>query len=303
MNPLKKQINDLLSRPSRVATETGPNVDPSSSKKVSSKRGSKPDVGINRLASKEHPSNLKIPSSYYAHVHATLGSGSNPSRATARNPLKKGCPGPDYEKQGSKVTRKSKIEAGAPMKTNKSSMELKGSTVYDNFKQLVYEVERKDAKIRRLESEIENAKLAADPKELDQLKKQLNEALRTFRAEEHRHGALAGRNEQTKEETEQLSIEIEKKRPILDKQKNYFKSVGQLQGEFDQSQVQLGGLKGEYGKKVINDKIRIEKEIKAKMESQLLQLTLDVARESNNPEIQKLYSKLRGKNIVLLSED
>ena len=236
--------------------------------------------------------------SYMVHPQSPKGSQSNPSRFVVNNPLKMNVIGGDDRRRGSGIMKQSSMEYGHMLK-NPKSMNFRSDNVYENFKHIIYEIERKDAKIHTLESEVKNAKIAKDPKEIEHFKKQLNEAVKAFHAEEHRFNSLTEKNNKLKSEIEGLKSEIMKKQPVVEKQQNFFKTVGQLQSEFNTSQSQLGELRGRYGNIVINDKIKIEQEFKRKMESQLFDITLDIAKDNKNADIQKIYSKLRGKKLAV----
>lgn len=297
MNPLKKPVGGLLSNP--FGNKDKQESNPLGHRALDHKRHSKIHIETGNLASLENPSNVQYHGSMRFNPQSPGDSQSNPSRMYMNNPLKLNVMPSDEKRRGSGMMKQPSMEAINLMKNNSKALNFRGDNLYENFKHIIYEIERKDAKIHNLDGEVKNVKLAKDPKEIEHFKKQLNEAVKTFHAEEHRYNSLFEKNSQMKQEIETLKAEIVKKQPIVQRQQNFFKTVYQLQNEFNTTQSQLGELRGKYGNIVINDKIKIEQEFKRKMESQLFDIVLNVSKDNKNAEIQKIYSKIKGKKLAV----
>ena len=297
MNPLKKSVGGLLANPFNSKDKQEDN--PLSHIAHDSRRGSKQLGQSSNFATHENYSKVNVPGSYLYKPYSPQASQQNPSRMLANNPLRMNVLTSEEKQRGSRFLQQQSAESVIYTKGNIKPLNFKGENIYENFKHIIYEIERKDAKINNLESEMKNVKLAKDPKEINHFKRQLTEGVKIFHAEEHRYNALNEKNEQMKKEIEALKTEVDKKQPIVQRQQNYFKSNAQLQTELNNTQSELGELRGRYGKIVINDKIKIEQEFKQKMESQLFQIVLDVAKDNNNAEIQKLYAKMKGKKLAV----
>lgn len=296
MNPLKKPIGGLLANP--FGGKDKQEINPLSQRALDGKRHSKTNFDPIQFPSYENPSIANPLGSHHKNPRSPNESQLNPSRMIM-NPLRVNVVTSDDKRRGSGLIKQSSMDIGGFMKAIPRQGPFKSDNPYENFKHIIYEIERKDAKIQNLDSEVRNVKLASDPKETESYRRHLNEAVKTFHAEEHRNNALADKNAKMKEEIETMKAEILKTQPIVQRQQNFFKSNNQLQNEFNGLQSQLGELRGRYGNIVVNDKIKIEKEFKQKMESQLFQITLDIAKDNKNAEIQKLCAKLRGKKLAV----
>jgi len=296
MNPLKKPIGGLLSNP--FDNKEKAESKPLSNRMIDHKILTNQFSGSQIVHSIENKSNMSIPNSNMIYHSTPQDFQSNPSRVAFNNPLKTNFISSD-ERKHARFTKQRSIETPNSLFQHNGSMSSKNENIYENFKHIIYEIERKDAKIHNLESEIKNVKLAKDQKEIEQTKKALNESVKIFHLEEHRYNSLIQKNNSTKEEIESLKAEVTKKQPAAQRQQNYNKSASQLQNELNNTQSRLGELRGQYGNIVINDKIKIEQEFKKKMENQLFEITLNIAKENTNSEIQKIYEKLKGKKLAV----
>lgn len=293
MNPMKKSPRGLLANPFGSKNPKPSSAIPHNdySREAETNQNSEAYQPVSFTSN--NPSSIIIPPQIRLRNHSFTSSQQDPSKMHVRNPLRRNINKSTDIRRPIEQVRNQSIDEVGMQRVPIKNLIFNSNNPFEQFRQIIQEIERRDAKIKTLESSIRLNKQPADSQELAKAQNALNDAINKFHDYEHQYNDMQYKNNSTKKQIEDVIAKVNTLKPQVDRQKNFFKTVPQLQTELNNQQYQLGMLRGEYGKKAMTDKIKIEQEFKNKIEMQLFDVALEVAKDSKNPEIIKIYNKIK----------
>lgn len=297
MNHNKKSISSVLSNP------FGPKPTPSdiSLKPHSTPQNPNPQPSIEPYPSREFKtkdqSSLILPPSIRLKNLSFIGSQQGSSRIHTPNPLKRNLGKSTDVRRAPHIARNRSIDQSSINQLRPHDIVFNLANPFENFISIIKEIEHRDAKVKAFELMIKQNNALQDSNEIKKMQRLINEAHNRFYNEEHKFNELTAKNNQTKNEIESTIVKINVIKPQVDRQKNMLKPLNQLQAEVNALKLQLNTLRCEYGKKAMIEKIRIEQEFKNKIERQLYDIALEVAKDSKDPKVINIYNKIKGKKL------
>ena len=190
-----------------------------------------------------------------------------------------------YDKSNTSISRISAY--------NFSNNQDQDNNVYLKFKDLVYEIRKKDFIIKDLEERNSRMILINDPKELNKNDREFKEYNRIKEQESYKIKDLKEKIATMKGELEKVNFYHREKKAMLRKHNNTSKTVEQLQQEFNRVYTEYKAVKGQWGNIVTEDKLKQQQRIQKLMDKTIFDIILEAAKESTNKEAQELYQKLK----------
>lgn len=243
---------------------------------------------------------VRIPSNAYSNNQSrnypSQGFSSNTSQknksVAMTNPLRNNFPG----RRGSKVSLRQQFSNGSGHFDNRGNKNSQGN-LYENYRYLIQEIERKDEKIKKLENDIKETKFSDDKSEINKLRRHIEELESKLDKDKNVNKNLVDKTSRMRKEITNIDGKLKEKVVFMKGQERNMKTIGQLNSELAGVTTQFNEVKGEWSNMTVKDKMNIEKKYKKRMENKLFGIILESAKDNNDTLINKLYNKLHTRRL------